>query len=196
MKFIKNEGFFLIAKKLTDQIAKMPDYLAKRFFSLVRRYRRLEAKETEIKQKKEKIKQKLIVFPTKYEGLTGIQTPDNLRTTLKFTADKPEWQRKPLRRVLGEAYPEIVHEDLKLTISLTGEKRQQELLYILERFFGTRKRFLTYVSQEWSLRVDEEALEKMIREKRIRLPKSAKKIKRQGFWSIITKTVKGKAKTK
>lgn len=190
MKFINFSKYSLVAKRISVELAEISPKTVREFFRLIMRYRSLEQRESEITKQKEIIKEELIKFPPRFPELAGLQTSDNLRTTLKFTPDKISWQKKPMKRALGSAYSEIVHEDLVLTISLSDEKRQQELLYILEKYFGTRKKFKAHVSENWNLRIDEELLEKMVREKRVRLPKSAQKVVRQGFWSIITQRVK------
>jgi hypothetical protein len=183
-------GVMLIVKKGFEQI-KILSSKVQKFYMLIKKYRRLEQKELCLKNKKGVLKEKIVEIVAANPGLAGLETKDNIRTSV-YESHSTEviYDRELMKKSLGSAYEGTVLEDLKLTITLTPEYKKEEIIQFLKNFFASGSAYKKLVQEKVILRVDEPKLEQLIKQKQVQLLEGAKTVKESSTWNVKTTPVK------
>jgi len=183
-------GAMLVVKKGFEQIKVLSSKIQK-LYILIQKYRKIEQKEQVLKAKKGVLKETIIKLVSSNPGLAGLETKDNIRTSVyESHSQEMIYNRELMKKSLGPAYEGTVLEDLRLTITLTPEYQKEELTRFLKDFFASDSAYKKLVKEKIILRVDEPKLNQLIKQKQIQLLDGAKTVKESSCWNIKTTTVK------
>lgn len=181
------QGVWLV---VTDVFEKIASKTLTRFWKLVANHRQIEKQHESLEKKEDGLRRKLIEIVSQIPGLRGLQTQDGLRTNVfKSVKVTTTYNRELLKESLGAAYEAVVAEDLEITINLTPEHNQEEILEFLRKKFPGDE-FREVVRVKTKIRVDGEELKEKETQGQVSLKEGARVVEIDETWNVKTVLVK------